>query len=263
MKEDSKQPIISIVTCTFNAEQTLEATLSSVSMQDYQTVEHIIMDGRSSDSTVAIAECYRMEMMGKGRKVVVVSEPDSGLYHAMNKALQLCTGRYVVFLNAGDRLHAMDTLSRVAAVAAESGVGVVYGQTDIVDSEGHFLRHRRLQAPQKLTWQSFRMGMVVCHQAFYACTDIARQTLYDTRLRFSADVDWCIRIMRQCENEGLTLLSTDCVVADFMDGGMTTANHKASLIERFRVMHRHYGLVSTIIFHIWFAFRAIAKGSKA
>ena len=119
----------------------------------------------------------------------------------MNKGLVRANGDYVVFLNTGDRFPAADTLEKVA-LAAEVGDGeerpaVVYGDTDIVDEKGVFLYHRRLQPPESLTWQSFRDGMLVCHQAFYARLDIARKTPFDTRYRYSADVDWCIKIMRE------------------------------------------------------------------
>jgi len=100
---------------------------------------------------------------------------------------------------------------------------------------------------------------VVCHQAFYARADIARRTAYDTALRLSADVDWCIRVMKECDSEGLPLAYTGTVVADFMGGGMSATSHKASLKERFRVMCRHYGTPQTIVLHLCFALRAIIK----
>ena len=108
--------------------------------------------------------------------MTVLSEPDRGLYDAMNKGIRLATGDYIVFLNAGDTLPAPDTLCRVAEVAAAKSVmpGVIYGETDIVDDQGRFVRHRRLSPPRQLHWQSFRQGMVVCHQAFYARIDFAK-----------------------------------------------------------------------------------------
>lgn len=255
--------MISVVTCTYNAATSLQGTLESVAAQDFGDFEHLIIDGHSADSTMLLAERYRAEAAARGRCVVTISEPDGGLYFAMNKALAMASGRFIVYLNAGDRLHSTDTLRRVAETASRGGVGVVYGQTDIIDGEGRFLRHRRLAAPDKLSWRSFQRGMVVCHQAFYARADVARSCPYDTSLRYSADVDWCIRVMRRCGQEGLQLAPAGCVVADFMDGGMSSAHHKASLCERFKVMSRHYGLARTVALHVWFAFRALAIGTKA
>ena len=99
----------------------------------------------------------------------------------MNKGLRSIVGDYVCFLNAGDFLPAADTASRIAEKVAQldSLPAVLYGDTDIVDGEGRFLYHRRLSPPEQLSWKSFRQGMLVCHQAFYARTDFAIATPYD------------------------------------------------------------------------------------
>ena len=141
----------------------------------------------------------------------------------------------------------------------ESLPAVLYGDTDIVNEEGRFLRHRRLAAPRRLTWRSFMKGMLVCHQAFYARTDLAKQTPYNLDYRYSADVDWCIRIMREARRRRLPVRNVGGVVVNFLDGGMTTANHRASLKERFRVMCRHYGFVPTCLMHVWFVLRSVIK----
>ena len=136
---------------------------------------------------------------------------------------------------------------------------MLYGDTDIVDDDGRFLRHRRLAPPDNLSWRSFRHGMLVCHQAFYVRTDIAKAENYDLRYRFSADVDWCIRVMKRAEKMQLQLLRLPEVVVNYLDGGMTNHNHRASLMERFRIMCRHYGTVRTIGIHAWFVLRALLK----
>ncbi len=248
-----------VITCTYNAATVLQRTLDSVRAQTWGDLEHLIIDGASRDDTVAMAEAYCRECRDDddGHEIAVVSEPDRGLYDAMNKGIARATGDYIVFLNAGDTLPDADTLETVASYVADGEPlpAVLYGDTDIVDADGHFLRHRRLSPPDRLTWRSFRHGMLVCHQAFYARTDIARDTPYDLHYRYSADVDWCIRIMREGTRRHLALRRVPHVVAHFLDGGMTTANHRASLGERFRIMARHYGLVTTLVMHVWFAIR--------
>ena len=251
---------ISVVTITYNAESVLQRTLDSVLSQSYPYVEHLIIDGASKDGTLALAEQYREESTEKAasHEVVIQSEPDHGIYDAMNKGLQKATGDFVLFLNAGDTLPATDTLELVMDKAGD-GVGVLYGDTDVVDGEGNFLYHRRLQPPERLTWRSFRQGMLVCHQAFYARTEVAKTQAYDLRYRFSADVDWCIRVMKETERLGLTLSNAGIVVANYMEEGTTTKNHKASLRERYLVMQFHYGAVQTFLLHCWFVVRAIIK----
>lgn len=249
---------ISVVTITYNAEAVLQRTLDSVLSQSYPYVEHLIIDGASKDGTLALAEQYREESTEKAasHEVVIQSEPDHGIYDAMNKGLQKATGDYVLFLNAGDTLPATDTLELVMDKAGD-GVGVLYGHTDVVDGEGNFLYHRRLQPPERLSWRSFRQGMLVCHQAFYARTEIAQNNPYDLQYRFSADVDWCIRVMKEAERRGLQLVNLHTVVANYLEEGATTKNHKASLRERYLVMQRHYGVVQTFLLHCWFVVRAV------
>ena len=186
-----------IVTITYNAEKVLQRTLDSVLSQTYEGVEHLIVDGASKDGTLLLAEHYKAnsDASESGHKVIILSEPDHGIDDAMNQGLTQASGDYIVYMNAGDFFPHADTLEKIVQHCqlneqpTDELPGVLYGNTDIVDGEGHFLHPRRLQPPAKLTWKSFRNGMLVCHQDFYARTDIAKNQQYDTRYRFSADVD--------------------------------------------------------------------------
>ena len=190
----------------------------------------------------------------RDRIAIVVSEPDKGIYDAMNKGISLATGNYLCFLNAGDSFHEDDTLQLAAHSIREALLpDVIYGETALVDHEGHFLRMRRLSAPDTLTWKSFRMGMLVCHQAFFAKRELAEP--YDLRYHFSADFDWCIKVMKKSK----LLHNTHLTLIDYLSEGLTTRNHKASLLERFRIMTCHYGWVSTVIYHLWFVLRLLLK----
>jgi glycosyltransferase involved in cell wall biosynthesis len=257
---------ISIVTITYNAARTLQRTLDSVACQTYADIEHLIIDGASKDATVAIAERYKA---ASRHEVVIQSEPDKGLYDAMNKGLQKATGDYLVFLNAGDTLYAPDTIETVVRCvqqpplllerAGGEAPAVIYGDTAITDAEGNFLHLRTHRPPEQLTWKSFKQGMLVCHQAFYVLTSLARQIPYDLQYRHSADVDWCIRIMREAERQQLALVNTHAILANFEEGGDTTQHHRDSLKERFKIMMHHYGLVQTVVMHAWFILRAVAR----
>lgn len=257
---------VSIITITYNAARTLQRTLDSVACQTYEDIEHLIIDGASKDDTVAIAERYKA---ASRHEVVIQSEPDKGLYDAMNKGLQKATGDYLVFLNAGDTLYAPDTIETVVRCAQQPPLlleraggeapAVIYGDTAITDAEGNFLHLRTHRPPEQLTWKSFKQGMLVCHQAFYVLTALARQIPYDLQYRHSADVDWCIRIMREAERQHLPLVNTHAILANFEEGGDTTQHHRDSLKERFSVMAHHYGLCQTLILHGWFILRALAR----
>lgn len=242
---------ITIVTVTYQAAATLERTLKSVEGQTYAHIEHIIKDGGSNDDTLALAKAYK-ERNPQGN-IFIFSEPDTGLYDAMNAALRLATGHYVCFLNAGDTLHAHDTIEQlVSKVDKMKKPAVLYGDTHIVDGQGRFLYQRKKRPPENLTSRSFADGMLICHQAFYARRDMVPP--YDTRYRYSADFDWCVRVIKEGERMGLPFVNTHIVLADYLKEGMTTRHHKASLWERFRIMTHHYGLLTTLWKHIRFLF---------
>lgn len=251
---------ITVATVTYNAVNVVERTLTSVATQDYPYVEHLIIDGNSHDGTLAIFQRYQEKNSRTNvpHEVNAISEPDKGIYDAMNKALKMATGDYVVFLNAGDTFHDSYVLSHIAH-CAETNPAVIYGNTDIVAPDGTFIRHRRLTPPRELSWRSFLKGMLVCHQAFFVRCDIARNTYYNLRYRFSSDYDWCIRIMRIADRRKLEIKNAEIIISDYLDGGMTTQNHKRSLVERFRIMAIHYGIITTIFMHLWFIVRAIVK----
>ena len=95
---------ISVITITFNAEQFLRETMQSVLGQSYTNIEYIIVDGKSTDGTVEIIKSFEGGMKAKSIEFRWISEPDSGLYDAMNKGLRMATGDFVWFVNAGDRI---------------------------------------------------------------------------------------------------------------------------------------------------------------
>ena len=252
---------ITYVTITYNAASVLQRTLDSVLSQDYPDILHLIIDGASTDDTMQLVNDYieRSNAAENGHSIQVTSEPDKGIYDAMNKGLRSITGDYVCFLNAGDFLPASDTVSRIVEKVGDQSPAVLYGDTDIVDGEGRFLHHRRLAPPEHLSWKSFRQGMLVCHQAFYARTDFAIATPYDQRYRYSADVDWCIRVMKAAAKENVPLLNLKMVVANYTEEGQTTLHHRDSLWERYHVMERHYGRIQTFLLHLWFVLRSVFK----
>ena len=241
----NQQPTFSIITITYNAERWLERTILSVLSQSYPNIEYILIDGASKDKTVEIIKQYESGIASW------ISEPDKGLYDAMNKGLKRATGDYVWFVNAGDSLYTSDTVQGVASLIQKKKVlpDIIYGETILIDEEGKSLGKRRLKAPDKLTWKKFRMGMLVCHQSFITKRTIA--PLYDLTYRYSADFDWCIRCMKQAKR----IYNTRMTLSNFLDGGVSTTQRKASLKERYDIMCRYYGTVSTSLLHVWFAIR--------
>jgi len=240
--------LFSIITVTYNASKWLERTIQSVISQSYPRIEYIVIDGNSTDGTLNLLEKYKPAIARQ------VSEPDKGLYDAMNKGLNLASGDYVWFINAGDTLYSENTVQKIAnLIEGKNLPDIVYGETIVVDAQEIPLGMRRLKAPKNLTWKSFRMGMMVCHQSFLVKREIALP--YDLQYRFAADYDWCIRNMRKSK----TIFNTRLILSRFLEAGLSAANRKASLKERYRIMCDNYGKFSTQILHIWFAIRFYAS----
>ena len=245
-----------IITCTWNAAEVVERTLESVLSQSWAQIEHVIIDGASKDNTLQLVEAYRKRNAEEETEhdIVVVSEPDRGLYDAMNKGIRRAKGEYLIFLNAGDAFHAPSSLQEIAdAIEQGAQPDIVYGQTQIVDADRNFVAMRHLTAPEHLTFDSFKHGMLVCHQAFVVRRALAEP--YDLRYRFSADYEWCLRCLKKakrCAYTGTTLI-------DYLADGLTDKNHKASLRERYDIMCQYYGTLPTIVRHIGFFARNLKR----
>lgn len=235
------EPLFSIITITYNASKELPATMRSVAEQTFTDFEHLIIDGASKDDTVGIAKKMATPNM------TIYSEPDKGLYDAMNKGLRKAKGKYLIFMNAGDAFHDKHVLMQMSQVVGDD-TDIIYGDTNLVDACREFVAKRHLSVPEKLTFGSFRKGMLVCHQAFVVRRELAPE--YDLRYRFSADYEWCLKCLKKTTYSRCKNLHR--VIVDYLVDGLTDKNHKASLKERFAIMCEYFGYISTILFHLSF-----------
>jgi glycosyltransferase involved in cell wall biosynthesis len=232
---------ISIITVVYNGEKVLERTIESIRNQSFRDIEYLIIDGNSKDGTKAIIEKYKADISKW------ISEPDKGLYDAMNKGLKLATGEYVLFLNAGDQFQEKNTLKNV--FQNQPGADVYYGETMMVDEANKDIGLRRLKAPETLSWKSLINGMLVCHQSFIMRREIAPE--YNLSYRISSDYEW----MLQCLKKSVIIVNTQQVISRFLDGGMNKSNILTALKERFGVMIKHYGFFRTAAMHVLIGFR--------
>ena len=234
------KPILSVITIVYNNVNDIERTMLSVLNQTYKPVEYIIIDGASTDGTTDIIKKY------ENRIAKFISEKDAGIYDAMNKGLALATGEYVLFMNSGDEIFALDTVAKVFATAGEADI--YYGETEMINADGQSLGQRRHKAPAQFTWRDFKYGMSVSHQAIY----IKRSLLepYDPQYQLSADIEWIIRAAKKAKK----IVNVNQYVAKYLVGGMSKAKHHQSLNERFAIMRKHYGLLPTVFNHLVIAF---------
>lgn len=239
---------VSIITITFNAEKDLLPTIQSVKSQTFTDYEHILVDGASTDGTIALARSQGV----KGMRIL--SEPDSGLYDAMNKGLKMALGEFVIFLNAGDTFANKHILQKYAEAATDN-VDIVYADTLLVNEKRQVIKPRHLYAPEKLTVDSFSKGMLICHQAFLMRRSLA--PLYDLKYRFSADYDWTVKCIKATTSERCVNLHIPAI--HYLTLGLTDANKLDSLKERFRIMKEHYGAPTAIARHLSFIPRALIR----
>lgn len=235
---------ISVITVTWNAARWVELTLRSVLCQTCTDYEHLIVDGASSDATMSIVRRYA----SLNPRLRWVSEPDHGLYDAMNKALRLAKGDFVWFINAGDALYDAATLGRVAD-AIDDTVDIVYGRTCVVNQEGVPIGEHHKPTPALLTRRSLLNGLVVSHQSIIVRRTIAAP--YNTAYRISADYDWVLRAVSASRRN----VFIDAPLSRFMTSGLSAKHRKRSWAERFTIMRHHYGLPLTLWAHLLIALR--------
>ncbi len=231
----NSSPKISIVTVVFNSKNHIEATIKNILSQTYKNIEYIIIDGKSTDGTVEIIKSYLDEIS------LWVSEPDKGLYDAMNKGIRLATGDYILFINSGDKLFDIATIEQVFSKPIAD---VYYGDTVIINTNDQEIGLRRLRPPEKLTFKSFKKGMLVCHQSFIARRELV--PLFNLNYRFAADYDWTIQILKNSQ----LIINTSLIISKFLEGGQTSKTVYKGLLERFMIMKKHYGLISAIMLNL-------------
>lgn len=220
------RPLISIVTPTFNARATIERCLESVAAQTAASVEHVVVDGGSTDGTVDVLQAW------SARLGAWVSERDSGIYDAMNKGIARARGRWLYFLGADDALAAPDVLERCGPALA-GDAAVVYG--DVRYPDGGVFRSN----PRRLL-----VGNTVHHQAAFYAARVFDRWRYDPSLRIVADYDLNLRLYRARER----FARVDVVVATCGDAGASNVRVGASFREMNRVRRRYLGRAASAAF---------------
>ncbi len=211
-------PLFSIIIPTYNAAATLATALQSVAQQSFRDMEVLIQDAVSSDNTIEIARSFQ-DQLGVLR---IKSEPDKGIYDAMNKAVEAATGSYIYFLGSDDHLYDPQILNTIAQVIGDTPADVIYGDVYSPRFNG---RYDGRFSPEKIVRQN------ICHQAMFMHRSVfERIGLFD--LQYPAQADWHHN-MQWILNAGISRLYIDTIVAHYADGGFSSVNNDM----RFR-MHK-------------------------
>ncbi len=229
------QPKLTVITIVYNNVRDIERTVLSVLNQTYPNIEYLVIDGASNDGTLEILKKY------EGRLAKLISEKDKGIYDAMNKGLALASGDYILFMNSGDEIYGSDTVENVFATAPDADI--YYGETEMFDEDWKSLGQRRHKSPENFTWKDFKYGMSISHQAIYIRRSLTEP--YDPKYKLSADIDWIIKAAKKAGK----IINTRMYVAKYLVGGMSKKKHRKSLIERFHIFSKHYGLIPNVLNH--------------
>ncbi len=219
-------PLISIITVCFNTEASIRQTIESVLRQTSNEYEYLIVDGKSTDKTLAIANEYLTAFESKQVQYRVVSEKDSGIYNAMNKGTNLSNGDWLLFLNAGDELCKENVIDKLCA-GVDEAFDIIYGKAIY-----RYLSLSKLMNPRPVN--QLGSGMVFCHQSTIIKRNIMEKYRYDESYRIAADYNFFC----QCYRNGQAFKELDFPVAIFELGG-TSSDPVAHLKEEFLVQYNN------------------------
>ncbi|ATA72525.1 Glycosyltransferase, group 2 family protein [Capnocytophaga canis] len=216
-------PLISVVTVSYNAVSTIEETILSVINQTYPNIEYIIIDGGSTDGTLDIIKKYEDKI------AYWVSEPDKGIYDAMNKGIQKVSGEWINFMNSGDEFYDRDILNRI----------FLYGdwsKTDVICGDVSIKYPKREVVKKMLPMQDIEKGMVFCHQSSFTRTELHRNKLFNLTYKICADYDFFLQVYR----EGYSFSYINETISKFLYGGLSSDSMISLLVEVWHISGKKY-----------------------
>ena len=198
---------ISVVTVVYNAVAVLEDTILSILGQTYTELQFIVIDGGSIDGTLDVLKRYH------SRIDVLISEPDNGIYDAMNKAIPLCNGDWTIFMNVGDIFYSPDTLDHLFSCINHKGVSIIYGNHIAAYGSLQVFKYPR---PLKDLWK----GMTIQHQSIFVRTEILRNRSFNLTYKFAADYD----LFYECYKNGYKIEHIDTFISIVEAKGFSESN---------------------------------------
>lgn len=238
--------LLSIISISYNNAAGLKATCLSLSeLKALPQVEWLVIDGGSADNTDEIIKICKPDNY--------ISEKDNGIYDAMNKGLNMATGKYVWFLNAGDTMNNQLGAHKLLNYLSEDK-DLLYSET-LLTLNGKILGTRSSlttrKLPESINRNIWLKGMVIGHQAMIVKKKLAPE--YNLKLRHVADYDWAISVTTNT----ITYIKSEIALACFDSSGHSDLYRRQSNLQRFKVMQMHYGLAKTILAHLRILFVAL------
>ena len=215
---ESNKTLFSIVTVTYNCASSIQKTIESVICQTNTSYEYIIIDGNSDDDTLTKTTEYKQHI------TTLISEPDSGIYDAMNKGTTLANGEWILFLNSGDILSDENVLSNVAAYLTKSTSDIVYGNI--------YVEKENIRILKVASEPCNKHRMYFCHQSAFVRTEIMKKIGFDSSLKMSAD----LMFFKTCYFAHYKFLHIPIPVVVYDRTGISNTNKLEGLFENLRVI---------------------------
>lgn len=238
---------VTVLTVSFNAEATISRTIESVMNQTYEDIEYIVIDGASKDRTAMIAESYVKKFCEKpGRTMRVISEPDKGMYDALNKGARLASGVIVGQINADD-FYEPDAVQTMAELYEHEKYDLAWGSVNVITEKGNFIKH----AKRGLFWSTSHW----CHPAAFASREILLQYPYPL-INSHDDFDFATHLYV----DGKKLIPLDKVISNFTFGGMSTQKslrEAKKRLDEIYAIHKKYGMS-----RLYYIYRLIFEAVK-
>lgn len=231
-------PKVTIITSCFNREATIAQAIESVLSQDYSNIEYIIIDGASTDKSLDIIKKYENKI------TKIVSEPDSGMYEALNKGIRLATGEIIGLLHSDDFLYAQDTISKIVASFQKTNADFIYGNGLFVDQIKTDKVIRNWKSGKYSKWK-VKHGWLPLHPTCYikkSCMD--NLGLYDESYKIAADSDFLVRYLYEA-NLNVYYLN-EYIVRMRMGGLSTDKKRRKKMWEEDIRMYKTHGFSPTI-----------------
>lgn len=215
---------ISVITVCFNPGPVLKKTIDSVISNMCDNVEYIIMDGKSTDGTVA----YLHELVRNNNKIKFISEADDGIYDAMNKGISSATGDWLIFMNAGDEFFTSDTLKK-SYPYLDDDYSIVYGD---MYCKGKIIHARKIK--------SLSSGIIMaCHQSmFFNKRKLSQNLKYDLSYPIYGDYELVVRIINKFRN---STKHVNIVISKYEGGGISDKISKQKRVDKYNILYKYYG----------------------
>lgn len=210
---NQNKPKVTIITVTYNAEKYIEETINNIINQDYPNIEYIIIDGGSRDNTVDIIKKYNSYI------TYWISEPDKGIYDAMNKGINVATGDWINFMNAGDTFCEKNTISKV--------INEVTEKVDLISGDIYYIKNNNKEYLKAKGLENILNGMFCFHQTLFTRTQIMKEYHFNIEFKIAGDYDFVLK----CYMNQYKFKFLNFAIANFIADGLAENNSIKARIE--------------------------------